>query len=339
VKLPFDLQALWARVLAWYNGYSERDRRVILGVVIAGAASFVYLGIVEPVLDYRKGVQQEISDGQEELERSMRFLSAKETLKTERDDLKRRLTQAKARLLPGGTATLGAAALQERANGLAAEKGITVQSTQVMKEETLEPFRKVAVRLTLSGELKPLADFVSGLEFGQQLVVPFIEVSRRGAVVGAKGPRTLSITVEVNGFVQGGKGDASAKPDAGDGEAVPVQEAAVDGGTPADDGAGTSSSTLAEATPTTLPATGTATTVPSTVAPVEPTVAPSTATTATAPTTSLSFPLPANATDSPPFTLPSITLPNLPAMTVPSVPPLPDAGQPQGDGDDDGGDQ
>jgi hypothetical protein len=26
-------------------------------------------------------------------------------------------------------------------------------------------------------------------------------------------------------------------------------------------------------------------------------------------------------------------------MTVPSVPPLPDAGQPQGDGDDDGGDQ
>lgn len=204
MTLPIHLRALWERALTWYRGYSERDRRVILGILVATALSLVYIGVVEPVLAYRQAVGKEIAEGQERLERAMRFLGAKESLRAEREELRKRLTQLKARLLPGGTATLGAAALQERANALASEKGIAVQSTQVMKEEPAEPFRKVAVRLTLSGELKPLAELISGLEYGQQLNIPFIEVSRRGAVAGAKGPRTLAATVEVSGFVQGG---------------------------------------------------------------------------------------------------------------------------------------
>src|SRR5262249_60055114 len=91
----------------------------------------------------------------------------------------------------------------ERTSSLAAEKGITVQSTQVMKEEAVDPYRKVSVGLTLSGELKPFAELLSGLEYDQQLAVPFVEANRRGAVPGAKGPRTIQATVEVTGFVLG----------------------------------------------------------------------------------------------------------------------------------------
>jgi hypothetical protein len=252
VTLPFDLRALWERTLQWYHAYSDRDRRVILGILIAAGLSLVYLGVVEPVLDYRKSVGKEIADGQEALERSMRFLGAKDTLRVEREDLRKRLATAKARLLPGGTATLGAAALQERANALASEKGVAVQSTQMMKEEAADPFRKVAVRMTLSGELGPLAELVSGLEYGQQLNIPFIEVSRRGAVAGAKGPRTLAITIEVSGFVQGG---TSPKGESSDTEGSPTVEAQADAGqgpdgagstttvAPADDSAATTSTT------------------------------------------------------------------------------------------------
>ncbi len=238
MTLPFDARALWERVLTWYNGYSERDRRWILGIVIFAGFSLVYLVIVDPILEYRKDVGRQIAEGQEELERSMRFVGAKDTLRAEREDLRKRLAQAKARLLPGGTATLGAAALQERANALASEKGIAVQSTQVMKEENVDPFRKVAVRLTLSGELKPLADFVSGVEYGQQLNVPFVEINRRGAVAGAKGPRTLSVTVEVSGFVQGG---AASKTEGAEGEPVPTVEAQADAAAAGAEGAPTPS--------------------------------------------------------------------------------------------------
>jgi type II secretory pathway component PulM len=199
-----NVRGLWAAVLRWYATHSGRDRRVLLGVVGAAVGSLVFVGVIDPLRTYRRHVADEITDGQEELERAVRFLAAADTLRTERDQLRKRLEDARSRLLPGDSGTLGAAALQERANSLAAAHSITVQSTQVMREEAADPFRKVSVRLTLSGELRPFAEFVSALEFGpQQLNIPFVEVSRRGAVAGAKGPRTLSATVELSGYLRG----------------------------------------------------------------------------------------------------------------------------------------
>lgn len=216
------LQALWASARSWYASHSQRDQRIILGVIVLSALSLAYVGIVVPVRDYRREVAEEIADGQADLERASRFLGAVESLRAERESLRKRLTQARTRLLPGRSGTLGAAALQERANAIATEKGITVQSTQVMREEAADPYRKVAVRLTLSGEIKPFADLISGLEYGQQLAIPFVEVSRRGAVPGAKGPRTLSATVEVTGFVLGEDAKADEAPsDADTGEGTP----------------------------------------------------------------------------------------------------------------------
>jgi type II secretory pathway component PulM len=197
-------RALWAAFRAWYASHSSRDRRILAGVGVAVALSLVYVGLVEPVLAYRQSVAEEIAEGQEALERAARFLGAADALRVEREQLRRRLEQAKARLLPGDSGTLGAAALQERANAIATEKGIRVASAQVMREEVAEPFRKVAVRLQVSGELGPFADFVSGLEYGpQQLSIPFVEITRRGAVAGAQGPRTLSAKVEVSGYLMG----------------------------------------------------------------------------------------------------------------------------------------
>ncbi len=90
-----------------------------------------------------------------------------------------------------------------------------------MKEEPVEPFHKIAIRLTLSGELKPFAELLSGLEYGpQQLTIPFVELTRRGAVAGAKGPRTLQGTIEVSGYLQGEQAaKAEPEPPEGEGEA------------------------------------------------------------------------------------------------------------------------
>ncbi|HJQ74367.1 MAG TPA: type II secretion system protein GspM, partial [Gaiellaceae bacterium] len=219
-----NLRQLWERAQRWYAGHSTRDRRIIAGVGGAVLASLLYVFGIERLIQYRRSVAATIAEGQEQLERSARFLAAADNLRAERDQLRERLEQAKGRLLPGGGGTLGAAALQERANAVAAEKGITVQSTQVMKEEPADPFRKVSIRLTLSGELKPFSELLAGLEYGPHLLtVPFLEVSRRGAVAGAKGPRTLSATVELSGFVLGEQAAKPVEAEAAEGEA----EAAV----------------------------------------------------------------------------------------------------------------
>jgi len=215
------LRELWTLAARWYAAHSTRDRRILAGIGALAALSLLYVGLVQPLIHYRKRVKTEIEEGQDQLEHAARFLAVADALRAERDDLRQRVAQAKDRLLPGSSGTLGAAALQERANSLAAEKGITVQSTQVMKEEPVEPFHKIAIRLTLSGELKPFAELVSGLEYGpQQLSIPFVELSRRGAVAGAKGPRTLQATVEVSGYLQGEQAaKAEAEPAEGEGEA------------------------------------------------------------------------------------------------------------------------
>jgi type II secretory pathway component PulM len=230
-----NLRGLLQSLRRWYGTHSTRDRRIILGVGVAIGVSLVYVAVVEPILGYRRGVAEEIAEGQEQLERAARFLGAADAMRAQRDELRQRFEEAKGQLLPGDSGTLGAAALQERANSIAAEKGITVQSTQVLKEEAADPFRKVSVRLTLSGELKPFSEFVAGLEYGpQQLRIPFTEVSRRGAVAGAKGPRTLSATVEVAGFLLAGEHAEKKKDgatDAGEGEAAaPSDGEGPDGG-------------------------------------------------------------------------------------------------------------
>jgi Tfp pilus assembly protein PilO len=216
---------LWATVQSWYAAHSTRDRRILLGVAGLAAFSLVYVAIVEPLRHYRRGVAEETAEGRDQLERAARFVAALDSLRAQRDQLRERLEQAKSRLLPGDSGTLGAAALQERTNSIAAAKGITVQSTQMLKEELAEPFHKVGLRLTLSGELKPFVEFVTGLEYGpQQVSIPFLEVSRRGAVPGAKGPRTLSATVEVTGYLL-----ASEKPKGAEGEAAEGEGEAAGG--------------------------------------------------------------------------------------------------------------
>jgi len=336
VKLPVDFRALWERALAWYNGYGQRDQRIILGVLIAVGASIVYLGVIDPIVEYRKDRGKKITDAQFELEQSMRFVGKKDTLRAEREDLRKRLTQAKSRLLPGVTGTLGAAALQERANSLASEKGIAVQSTQVMKEEAADPFRKVAVRLTLSGELKPLAEVVAALEYQQQLSVPSVEISRRGAVAGAKGPRTLSITLEVSGFVQGTPtksetAEADAAAVAAEAGTAPAEGAAGAGEAPGDaqgDGAAATGegappapapgadAVPAPPAPNGLPALGGAPTPSGTLVPGAPAngaaAAPATAGSPSTPSTVV------------PITFPAMVIPTpLVPTTVPTTAPVP----------------
>ncbi len=220
-----NLRARWEQIQRWYATRSSREQGLVLVACGLGVVSILYYAVVRPVIAYRKGVAAEIADGLEELERDTKFLGAIDTFRAERAEIKKKLDQAKTRLLPGTNGTLGAAALQERANAVANEKGISVQSTQVMREETAAPYRKVALRLTLSGEPKPLAEFLSTMEYTHQLQVPFIEITRRGVVPGQKGPRTLQVTVEVSGFVVDGK-----KPEAaGEGDAEGPGAGSADG--------------------------------------------------------------------------------------------------------------
>lgn len=198
-----QLDAAWRPVKRWYDGHGERDRRIIAGVGIVTVLALLYVGVVVPLRDRRQRVAQEIEQGLTRIEHAERLVASLSTLEAERAELRARLKTARRRLLPGGSETLGAAALQERANALATQHGVTVRTTQVLRSEPADPYRKVAVRLTLSGTLQGIAAMLAGLEFEHELTIPFIELSRRGAAVRSDQPTSISATMEVAGFVSG----------------------------------------------------------------------------------------------------------------------------------------
>lgn len=182
-------------------------------------------------LDFRATVKDDVRLSAQRLATARRLAQRAPETKKEFETLQARYQATVAELVPGDTPTLAAAALQERVSALASEKKVSVQTTQVLKDEPLGTFRQVSLRITASGELHDLADFLTALEYGPLRVsIPFIELSRRGAMVRKQGVgRTVSATIQVSGVVQGTAQIAAAQPAAGksDGPAAAEDDAAA----------------------------------------------------------------------------------------------------------------
>ena len=203
---------------------STRERMLIAAAgAVLGLALLRFL-VLSPFLAYRESLRDEIAAHRDMLENARGYLARAGEVTSQHEMLRARYKEIHAQLVPGDTPTLAAASLQDMLHSLAAEKGINIQSTQVMREETVGDFRRVAVRITVTGELRSLAEFLAGVEYGPRRVsIPFLEISRKGAVLRGQSVRALAATVEVSAFLQGSKDEAA--PEAG---AAPEPEGAAD---------------------------------------------------------------------------------------------------------------
>lgn len=209
----------WAR-------FNPRERRLIGAAGGILVLFLVHLLVISPFLSYRQDLQDEIAAHRDELENGRAYLARTADLTRQREQLQKMYQQVRSQLVPGDTPTLAAANLQNTLHGLATEKSVEIQSTQIMRDDTVGDFRRIAVRITVTGDLKPLAEFLAGVEHGQtRVAIPFLEISRRGAVLRGKAARALSATIEVTGFLQGAQtaaaGGPAAKPAEGAGDAAP----------------------------------------------------------------------------------------------------------------------
>jgi Tfp pilus assembly protein PilO len=198
---------------AWWDRLSGRERTLIGAAAAVFALALVRYLIVSPFLSYRESLRDEIASHHEMLENDHAYLARAADVTRQLESLRVRYREIRGQLVPGDTPTLAAASLQDTLHQLASEKGINIQSTQVMREETIGDFRRIAVRLTVTGELRQLAEFLAGIETGaRRFSVAFFEISRRGAVLRGQSARALAATVEVNAFLQGtDKGGAAVE--------------------------------------------------------------------------------------------------------------------------------
>jgi general secretion pathway protein M len=214
----------WAR-------FSSRERRLIGAAGGVLVLFLVHLLVISPFLSYRQDLQDEIAAHRDQLENGHAYLARTADLTRQRDQWQKAFQQVRSQLVAGDTPTLAAANLQNTLHSLANEKTVEIQSTQVMRDDTVGDFRRIAVRITVTGDLKPLADFLAGVEHGAtRVTIPFLEISRRGAVLRGKAARALSATIEVTAFLQGTQtaaaGGPAANPAGAAGEGAPAVEPA-----------------------------------------------------------------------------------------------------------------
>ena len=222
----------WAR-------FSARERRLIGAAGGVLGLFVVHLLVISPFLSYRQDLQDEIAAHRDKIENGKAYLARTADITRQREQLQKMYQLVHAQLVPGDTPTLAAANLQNTLHSLAGEKGVEIQSTQVMRDDAVGEFRRIAVRITVTGEVKQVADFLAGMEHGQtRVLIPFLEISRRGAVLRGKAARALSATIEVTAFLQGAPAtqDAAATRGGQNGAAggAPGAGGAKDGGAPPD---------------------------------------------------------------------------------------------------------
>ena len=186
---------------------ADRQQRlyVILGVLVVAIAlryGIAWFG------EHRETVRADIQQHAQRLANARQLLERAAVAEVDLARNRKRYAEVVAALLPGDSPTLAAAALQDRISSVATARGVSIQSTQVLREESEGKFQKAGVRVTASGELKNLAHFLAELEAGPpQINVTFVELNRRATAVrrvGAVGglARIVSATLQISGFLR-----------------------------------------------------------------------------------------------------------------------------------------
>jgi general secretion pathway protein M len=203
------------RVRQLWQRLSARERVLAGAALLALLLVVVRYGIIAPYLTYTAHLEEEIEQEAQRVAKMQRQRNRREQIAIQVNVLHQRFQQMRHRLIPGGTPALAAAHLQERIQTLASQSGLELVTTQVMRDEAVADFRKIAVQVTLRGELPAVADFVAGVEYGDWLLaVMTLEVrsTYNLRVRPREGPRNpLTITLEVGGIMQGAETSAATQ--------------------------------------------------------------------------------------------------------------------------------
>ncbi len=201
------LGAVWA---VWQR-LSARERRLAAAAVGALVLVGIRYGMIAPYLSYTARLEATIERDLQRIAKMQRHQARTDQVQERVQTLEQRFSVAQQQLVPGETPTLAAGNLQAHIQTLADQSGLQIVTTQVMREDTLGSFRKTAVQMTFRGDTPALANFLSGVEYGEWLLtVSRLEVrsmGRHGVSVGrvrSQGKRPpLTITLEVEGIMQG----------------------------------------------------------------------------------------------------------------------------------------
>jgi len=192
---------------------SSRERVLIIAAAVIAVVVLVRYAPIRPFGALSAGGEDERWMDVQKVRSYQKILARKDSVASQKKELEARFTADQQRLIPGDSPTQVGAELQGMLGAMASDTGLNVLSSQILKQEEVGAFRRVGVRLTLSGTLEGVTTLLTSVETGDtDLAVTLLEIHRKlGASrrpVTSRLPRPptqtapLTVTIEVKTFMR-----------------------------------------------------------------------------------------------------------------------------------------
>ena len=199
-----------------WGALSPRERNFILGAIVLAVVVTARYSPLSKLGSLSSDTESDRWLLLRKIENYNEALAHSEAVEGQAAALRERFERAQSRLIAGATPTQAGAELQGRLSSMAADAGLNVLSSQILKDEEVQEFRRVGVRLTLSGELDGVARMLAAVESGDvDLSVTLLEINRKlgaarkpptPAIAGRTPPAptaaSLTATMEVKTFMR-----------------------------------------------------------------------------------------------------------------------------------------
>ena len=174
---------------------------MIIGTVIC---ILIYAFWVLPLIEATKKAQEEITLKKRVLLKYEDYLQNRKTVEEELDCTLKQYEEVQQRLLPGETAQVGAANLQEIVKRLSEKNGIGVRSFVIREPKQIDPYSKVSIQIEFNpvNSLLSFGQFIYDIEHHEkELMISEMDV----LVFNLRMPNSFQGSMVISGLMKGTK--------------------------------------------------------------------------------------------------------------------------------------
>jgi hypothetical protein len=177
-----------------------RGKILALGILAAGLLA-AYLVLIAPLIGLYSSTEERLRERTELAERLQRTTGDLPRLRKAAAALQAEASDGSNLLLSGPSATVAAASLQTTIKDLIEQGGAELSSAEILPAEKQEPYEKVGLRVSFSGDLALLTTVLRGIETAHPVVfVDNLEIRGAGAADPDDAGQSLSIAFDLYGF-------------------------------------------------------------------------------------------------------------------------------------------
>lgn len=185
--------------------------RVLATALLLGALTAAYFCVAAPLLEVYAAHESLLEDRQVLASRLAAAAQRMPALRERVSVLRARASESRLGL-DGASDAIAAADLQSRVEELATSIGAGIDSSEGLPPETRDAFRRIGIRLAITGPYETLVNFFAALETAPPpLVVDNVRITGGLTRASAAGPVPLSASLEIYGFREGA-GSETADP-------------------------------------------------------------------------------------------------------------------------------